>query len=187
MWSSTIWVFEYHSWHEFVYRKIRTSNRLWHQVWQLLSIVTIREIQMPQLPGFIFVWKLLHKWNNAHKPCEYTQDDWAKVKNMSLSVLHLLDSCLLLVVLFVFRHYSHCQLNIVFEKLFIEGALVHRVKSVPIWSFSGPYFPAFGVNSPNAGKYGAEKLRIQTRFSHWWFPFSMQVLQDLSQTVLVAN
>ena len=39
-----------------------------------------------------------------------------------------------------------------------------RVKSVRIWSFSGSYFPVFGLNtvrygvSPNAGKYGPEKL-----------------------------
>ena len=33
----------------------------------------------------------------------------------------------------------------------------HCVKSVQIWSFSGPYFPVF---SPNAGKYGPEKLCI---------------------------
>ena len=36
------------------------------------------------------------------------------------------------------------------------------VKSVRIRSFSGPYFPIFGLNterfSPNAGKYGSEKL-----------------------------
>ena len=38
------------------------------------------------------------------------------------------------------------------------------VKSVRIWSFSGPYFPGFGLNtgrhgvSMNAGKYGPEKL-----------------------------
>ena len=37
----------------------------------------------------------------------------------------------------------------------------HCVESVRIWSFSGPDFPAFGLNaerygvfSPNAGKYG---------------------------------
>ena len=29
------------------------------------------------------------------------------------------------------------------------------VKTVRIWSYSGPYFPVF---SPNAGKYGPEKL-----------------------------
>ena len=41
----------------------------------------------------------------------------------------------------------------------------HCVKSVQIRSFSGPYFPAFGMNtekyseilSQNAGKYGQEK------------------------------
>ena len=36
----------------------------------------------------------------------------------------------------------------------------HCVKSVRIRSYSGPYFPAFGLNtetfSPNAGKYGPE-------------------------------
>ena len=44
----------------------------------------------------------------------------------------------------------------------------HCVKSLHIRSFSGPYFPAFGLNteylsafSPNAGKYGQEKLRIR--------------------------
>ena len=34
----------------------------------------------------------------------------------------------------------------------------HCLKSVRICSFSGPYFPVF---SPNAGKYGPEKLRIR--------------------------
>ena len=52
---------------------------------------------------------------------------------------------------------------------------MHCLKSVRIQSFSGPYFPAFGLNteratpyffvfSPNAGKYGPEKLRIRTLF-----------------------
>ena len=47
------------------------------------------------------------------------------------------------------------------------------MKSVRIWSFSGPYFPAFGENTerslsvfiPNAGKYGSDKLRIGTLFT----------------------
>ena len=38
----------------------------------------------------------------------------------------------------------------------------HCVKSVRIRSFSGPCFPVF---SPNTGKYGLEKLRIQTLFT----------------------
>ena len=45
------------------------------------------------------------------------------------------------------------------------------VKSVHIWNFSDLYFPAFGLNteylslfSPNAGKYGPEKLRKRALF-----------------------
>ena len=50
----------------------------------------------------------------------------------------------------------------------------HCVKYVRIRSFSGLYFPEFGLNtarhedlsvfSLNAGKYGPEKLRIRTLF-----------------------
>ena len=43
--------------------------------------------------------------------------------------------------------------------------------------FSGPYFPAFGLNtpylstfSPNAGKYGPEKLQIRTLSTQWFLP-----------------
>ena len=47
------------------------------------------------------------------------------------------------------------------------------VKSVHNRRFSGPHCPAFGhsylsVFSPNAGKYGPEKLRIRTLFTQWW-------------------
>ena len=38
------------------------------------------------------------------------------------------------------------------------------VKSVRFLSFPGPYFPAF---SPNAGKYGPQKLRIRALFTQW--------------------
>ena len=51
---------------------------------------------------------------------------------------------------------------------------IHCVKNIRVRSFSVPYFPAFGLNrrdmeylfvfSPNAGKYGREKLRIRTLF-----------------------
>ena len=41
-------------------------------------------------------------------------------------------------------------------------AVNHCVKSVRIWSFSGPHFPTFGLNT---GKYGPEKLRTQTLFT----------------------
>ena len=49
------------------------------------------------------------------------------------------------------------------------------MKSVCIRSFSGPYFPAFGLNTeryeylsifrPNAGKYKPEKLQIRALFT----------------------
>ena len=46
---------------------------------------------------------------------------------------------------------------------------IHCVKSVRIGSYSGPYFPAFGLNlsvfSPNTGKYGPEKLQIRILFT----------------------
>ena len=42
------------------------------------------------------------------------------------------------------------------------GVICHCVKIVRIMIFSGPYFPAF---SPNAGKYGLEKLGIRTLFT----------------------
>ena len=58
----------------------------------------------------------------------------------------------------------------------------HCVKSAKYGVFSGPYFPAFGLNterygvspylsvfSPNAGKYGPEKIRIWTLFTQWMF------------------
>ena len=51
----------------------------------------------------------------------------------------------------------------------------HWVKSARIQSFSGPYFPAFGLNkylsvfSQNAGKCGPEYLRIWTLFMQWMF------------------
>ena len=53
----------------------------------------------------------------------------------------------------------------------VEG--IHCVKKARIRSFSGPYFPAFGLNtdisafSPNAGKYGPEKLRVRKLFTEW--------------------
>ena len=50
--------------------------------------------------------------------------------------------------------------------------IYHYVKRVCIRSYSGPHFPAFGLNtpylpvfSPNAGKCGPEELRIQILFT----------------------
>ena len=54
----------------------------------------------------------------------------------------------------------------------------HYVKTVRVWSFSGPYFAVFGLNTERYGvyevflriqsryrKYGPEKLRIRTLFT----------------------
>ena len=54
-----------------------------------------------------------------------------------------------------------------------RNGLMRYEFSVCIRSFSSLYFPAFGLNterygerkSPNAGKYGPEKLRIRTLFT----------------------
>ena len=40
----------------------------------------------------------------------------------------------------------------------IDSITLHCVKSVHIWSYSGPYFPAFGLNTE---RYGIS-LRIQS-------------------------
>ena len=40
------------------------------------------------------------------------------------------------------------------------------MKSVRIRSFSGSYFPAFGLKT---GRSGPEKLQMQTLFTQWYF------------------
>ena len=51
---------------------------------------------------------------------------------------------------------------------------VHCVKSVRVRSFSGRFFPAFGLNTernvfkPSARKYRPEKLQIGTLFTQWY-------------------
>ena len=67
----------------------------------------------------------------------------------------------------MFGHFS--TLCIKRLRLFvIKSVKFHCVKRVRIWSFSGTYFPAFGLNqylsvfSPNAGEYVPEKLQIRT-------------------------
>ena len=61
----------------------------------------------------------------------------------------------------------------------------HYVKRVRIWSFSGSHFPAFGLNrdtpflsifSPNAGKYGSEKLRHSPRNDHYMLYFNIIII-----------
>ena len=41
---------------------------------------------------------------------------------------------------------------------------IHSMKSVDIWSFSGPYFPAFGLNTE---RYSAS-VRIQSECGKIW-------------------
>ena len=66
------------------------------------------------------------------------------------------------------RRFLQTRLHLL-KKSLIENFIlsaVHCVKSVRIRSYSGPYFPAFGLNKeiysvplrihPNAGKYGTE-------------------------------
>ena len=67
-----------------------------------------------------------------------------------------------------------------FQEAFYRGLILwtvvfHFLKNVRLQSFSCQYFPAFGLNaviyfinivfSPNAGKYGPEKLRMRTLFT----------------------
>ena len=61
--------------------------------------------------------------------------------------------------------------------MFVYNIRGHCVKSVRIRNFSGPYFPAFELNtrhtpyhsvfSMNAGKYGPEKLSKRTLSTQW--------------------
>ena len=70
----------------------------------------------------------------------------------------------------LFTHLSKTKIY----KIYICNKIYHYVKSVRIRSFSGPCFPAFGLNteryevlSLNAGKYGREKLRMRTLFTQY--------------------
>ena len=63
------------------------------------------------------------------------------------------------------------------SNLSLRSTDLHWVKSAVIRSFFDPYFPAFGPNttqylsvfSPNAGKYGSEKLQIGALFTQCLF------------------
>ena len=48
------------------------------------------------------------------------------------------------------------------DLMFNLCVILHGVKSARISNFSGSYFPVFGLNTENVGKYGAEKLLIRT-------------------------
>ena len=56
------------------------------------------------------------------------------------------------------RNGSHRAINSLSFSLYTH---THCAKCVRIWSFSGPYIPAFALNE---GKYRPVKLRIQTLF-----------------------
>ena len=80
------------------------------------------------------------------------------------------------VAYFYIRYFSSLRMNTKRGvSPFNRSSCTERcVKSVLIWSFSDPCFPAFGLNtdiyraisvfSRNAGKYGPEKLWIRTIF-----------------------
>ena len=59
------------------------------------------------------------------------------------------------------QFYRQLVLEIVLQAPSSNITVFHWVKSIRIWSFPGPYFPAFGLNT---GKYGPEKLRKWTLF-----------------------
>ena len=95
----------------------------------------------------------------------------------------------------------HMKMRMVQERLRKVDLKIetHCVKSVLIRSFSGQYFPALGVNredkeylyifSPNAGKYGPEKLWIWTLFMQWqkhWF-VQLKNKQSLKFRLKYAN
>ena len=62
------------------------------------------------------------------------------------------------------------------------------VENVRVWSFSGPFFRPFGLNteryqylnvfSPNVGKYGPEKLQMRTIFTQC-FTWSLTLISLL--------
>ena len=69
----------------------------------------------------------------------------------------------------------------------------HCVRSVPIRIFSGPYFPAFGLNTE---RYGTEKIRMRTLFTQWrvsqmvmqwWWCMSIMFQTKQHHTVTKTN
>ena len=61
------------------------------------------------------------------------------------------------------------------------------MKSVRFRSFSGPYFPAFGLNTERYGvKYRPEKLRIQTLFTQYHSIKEGTVSRNIFRIALIA-
>ena len=97
----------------------------------------------------------------------------------------------LLKLVFLWHHHSNIyelvgemeDLKVTIPKLDLRSSFqnTHYMKIVRIRSFSGPYFPALGLNiyvniymniclsvfSPDMGKYGQEKLRIRLLSTQW--------------------
>ena len=76
--------------------------------------------------------------------------------------------CLLSITFVIFCQFFKCSLN----KFTLLLRVTLREKSPYLDFFFGPYFPAFGFNtpplsvfSPNTGKHGPEKFRIRTLFT----------------------
>ena len=84
-----------------------------------------------------------------------------------------------------FETFKILEWCIFFSTKFLEKGMIrwkqHCAKIVSIRSFSGLYFPASGLSpdlsvfTPNAAKYGPEKLRIRTLSTQWNWVFSYKV------------
>ena len=72
-----------------------------------------------------------------------------------------------------FRENLHTIVSEFAEKL----GLLHCVKGVRIWRFSGPYFPAFGL----------EKLQIQTLFTQYYLYFLKQNILSVRTNLQVFS
>ena len=96
----------------------------------------------------------------------------------------------------ILHHHFHLINNILIT-ITVIFFNTHCVKSVRIWSYSGPYFPAFGLNT---GRYGvalhiqSERRKMRTRITRntdtfhavtiifmivFWFPYNSQKYIDL--------
>ena len=76
-------------------------------------------------------------------------------------------------LLFTFLLVITLSFTFYFDSIYLNTKEVktHCVRRIRIWSFSGPYLSAFGLNTkiykvnPIAGKCGPEKLQIRTLFT----------------------
>ena len=111
----------------------------------------------------------------------------------------------LLKLVFLWHHHSNIyelvgemeDLKVTIPKLDLRSSFqnTHCMKIVRIRTFSGPYFPAFGLNiyvniymniclsvfSPDMGKCGQEKLRIRLLSTQWL------VLHNIPQVIVLRE